>query len=151
MKNVLTLTEIIFTGIISKVNFQFLKDLLSKSGRVRFNFPEAENNEYGFIINLLKSSEYVDIAFDSFKLNSVSNVFVNLVLDNEKIELLFFLDLKDVHLETHKESLNMLIAWAKDFGLTYHFDMITCQPDGADEDEFYFKDGEYGSFYGKLT
>ncbi len=140
------LTEIVFRGIVSKLNFEFLKDLLSKSSRVRFNVPEIQNNNYDFIINLLMGSEYVDIAFDSFKLNSISNVFVNLVLDDGKIELLFFLDLKDVHCDTHKESLDMLIAWAKDFGSTHNFDVIICQPDNAEENEFYFKDGEYETF-----
>lgn len=151
MENILTLTEIIFTGLASKVRFEFLKDLLSKSGRVRFNFPELENNDYSFIVNLLKSNEYVDIAFDSFKLNLMPNVFVNLVLDNKKIELLFFLDLKDVNSETDKESIAMLIAWAIGFGLTYDFDIIRCQPDNAEEYEFYFKNGKYGAFYDGLT
>ena len=151
MTNILTLTEIIFTGVASKIDFQFLKELLSKSDRIRFNFPEEGNNNYSFIVNLLESSEYIDIAFDSLKLNSISNVFANLVLNNEKIELLFFLDLKDTYCETHKESVDMLIAWAKDYGSTHNFDTIKCQPDNAEEDEFYFKDGEYGSYYNRLT
>ena len=45
----------------------------------------------------------------------------------------------------------MLIAWAKDYGSTHNFDTIKCQPDNAEEDEFYFKDGEYGSYYNRLT
>ena len=73
MTNILTLTEIIFTGVASKIDFQFLKELLSKSDRIRFNFPEEGNNNYSFIVNLLESSEYIDIAFDSLKLNSISS------------------------------------------------------------------------------
>lgn len=150
MGNILTLTEILFGGSVSKLNFEFLKDLLYKSEQVRYNFPEGENIDYNFIVNLLKNSEYVDIAFDSLILNSIPNVFANLVLDNERVELLFFLDLKDIRFETNKESVDMLITWAQDFGVTYNFEVILCQPDNAEKDEFYFKNGNYGSCYWKI-
>ena len=152
MKKILTLTEVVFKGVISKVNFAFIGDLLVKSNCVRFNSPEKlKNCDYSFIISLLKDNGYVDIAFDSFELDFVSNIFVNLVVDNGEVELLFFLDIKNIDREAFKESVDMLIAWAKEFGLDHSFDLVVCQPDNAEPDNFYFKDGKYGSSYGGLT
>ena len=151
MENTLTLAEIIFRGTASKVDLGFLGDLLERSHRVRFNAPETENKNHGNVLNLLKNSGYVDIAFDSFSFNSIPNVFVNIVSSNERIELLFFLDLKDLNCETLREAVETIIAWAKDFGSTYKFDFIICQPDNAEIDEYYFLNGKYGESYRKLT
>ncbi|WP_294732462.1 hypothetical protein [uncultured Flavobacterium sp.] len=147
----LTIIDVIFRGEVTKINFSFLKELLSKNSEVRFNFPEIEKNiDYDLIINHLKSSEYLDIVFSYFELNFVPNIFVNLGLDNKRIELIFFLDIKNIDCKTYKEFMDKLIAWGKEFASAYNFDTFTCEIDNANEDQFYYKTGKYGTFYNKL-
>jgi hypothetical protein len=150
MINNFTLTEVIFEGVIQDINFEFLKGLLSHCRRARFNYPEIDNLNFDFIISLIQNSEYIDLAFDSFELDFVKNIFVNLVVDNNKIELLFFMDLKDVKCSSYKEAIDKIINWAKDFEGTHNFTSIICQPDNADEYDFYFKNGSYGIMYDGL-
>ena len=42
----LTLTDVVFRGEISKVNLGFLKELIRESSRVEFNVPEEERTDY---------------------------------------------------------------------------------------------------------
>ena len=136
MKNILTLTEIIFKGRIAKLDLKFLEELILKSDLVRFNTPEVENMDSHLIIDLLNKAEYADLAFDSVNLDLAPNIFANLVLIDKKIELLFFLDLKDIKCKTHKEAVDIVIVWSKQFSETYNFDTFQCQVDNADEGEF---------------
>jgi hypothetical protein len=150
------LIEIIFRGKSLITDFSFLIRFLKSCGEVRFNFPEVTiSTNYEDIIKIFKSNSYVDFVITINELDIlgriVPNVFINLGLDDGKVELLFFLDLKDLSKTGHREGIDLLKDWAYEFKTKYRFDTVVCQMDSGNSREYYFDENGFGPLYNQLS
>jgi hypothetical protein len=68
----------------------------------------------------------------------VENVFVNVGRDNEKIDILFFLNLEDLGFSNIQANLIYLRQWMVDVKDKYKFEYFICQMDAAGSGEYYF-------------
>ncbi len=144
----LTLIEIIFKGKLEKVNLNFIQYFLTDSVKIRFNYPEnVEKETYESICELFLQENYIDMVIITKKFSlcnfSDKNLFINIGLDDNQIELLLFLDIKDIISTDLKEGINKLKEWAYDFFKNFSFEDMVCKMDGEDYDNNYFsKDGD---------
>ena len=137
------LIEIIFTGSFSELNFNFLKDFIVKSKEVRFNDPEVNLLDcFNEVLDVINTYDYSDLVINTDFLTIdkkvVQKVFINLGRNHDKIELLLFFDLKDLNEDSVNVSLNCLKDWCKEFQNKFNFQYFICQPDGAENNEYYF-------------
>jgi hypothetical protein len=151
-----TLTEIIFKGIDSKIDFSFLSALLANSKETRFNAPEiVSSGLFEDVANVFNSESYVDFIITTNSLNIsgqvVRDVFINLGLDDGEVELLFYFNLEDVGYLSFKDNIDHLRKWAEHFNSGYNFERYICQMDNAGDEEYYFNENELGPLYRKLS
>lgn len=147
------LIEMIFKGVLPTLNLNFLKNLLLDAKEIRFNDPEVSGKDcFEDVLDVFHSNDYVDFVVTTDKLDIngeiVPKVFINLGLDGEKMELLFYFNLQDLNKNSLAESLDYLKNWADNFKSYYEFDQFICQMDNANEDEYYFDDQGRGPLYG---
>ncbi|MGM9508120.1 hypothetical protein ACS5NO_10340 [Larkinella sp. GY13] len=151
-----TLTEIIFKGISSILNFSFLADLLIQAKDVRFHAPDVPSTKnFEKIINIFNSDNYIDLVITTDNLNIngkyIPKVFINLGRNNEEFEILFYFDLKDLRGVNLKENIDFLKDWCYTFKNQYNFTNYVCQIDNAGEEEYYFNNAGLGSLYKKIS
>lgn len=149
------LIELIYKGLLHKLNFTFLRNILMDAREVRFNFPElnfAMNIDE--VIKTINSNSYVDLIinmdFLEIKEKIVPNVFINLSRNNDEIEVLFFLDLVDLKEATPKSNIDYLKNWAIEFTKKYNIEYFVCQIDNAEKDEYYFDSNGIGKLYKEM-
>ncbi|KMQ59943.1 hypothetical protein ACM46_16930 [Chryseobacterium angstadtii] len=147
--------EIIFKGLFSVSNFNLLKKLLLNAKEVRFNDPEINSvNGFDEVIKIINSNTYFDLVINTdhleIKEKIVPRVFINLGRNNDEIEMLFFFDLKDLNESNFKISIDYLRDWAEEFQKKYSFKYFICQPDNADQYEYYFDINGQGSLYNNI-
>lgn len=140
---ILTLTEVIFEGQVDEIDFTFLENLINKSHSYSLNYTEEVILPSNNIIN---NMDYVDLCFSAYTLNSIPYVFVNLIKTGQEVKLFYFFDLKDSKLSL-KDSLDEIIDWGANFKSTHSFTSFECHPDLLNEDDYYFRNGSYGSCY----
>jgi hypothetical protein len=150
-----TLTEIIFRGKYPLINPSFLLGFLRNFKESRFNFPEKScPNNYEEIVQIIRSNSYFDfvITVTELEINGfiIPNVFINLGLEDKKLELFIFCDLKDFKTASTKESVDKLKVWTKKFKARYGFERVICQMDNGSPEEFYFDDNGDGPLYNRL-
>ena len=148
------LVDVIFRGLVSMLDFSFLKDLLSNAREIRFSFPEDQVYEtYDKVVDIINSDVYVDLIINTSCLlvgeKIVPRVFINLGRNNEDIEVLFFFDLNDIGEDTPIRNLEYLKGWMIKMQDNYHFQYFICQFDEAAEDEYYFDSNGIGKLYPK--
>jgi hypothetical protein len=151
-----TLTEIIFKGVASKIDFNFLSALLANSKETRFNAPEiVSSGRFEDVANILNSESYVDFVITANSLNVsgqfVRDVFINLGLNDGEVELLFYFNLEDVGYFSLKENIDHLRKWVERFNTRYNFERYICQMDNAGDEEYYFNENGLGPLYQKLS
>jgi hypothetical protein len=151
-----TATEIIFRGIVAKTCLSFLLEFLDEYKEVWFNAPEVNVEiDFNVIIKTIKDNSYVDFVITTDKLkfdkHIVENGFINLRVDDNKLELLLFFDLKDLNCSSHKNSIDLLMTWANSFKEKYDFESIVCQLDNGNEKEYYFDGIGTGPLYDQLV
>ncbi len=150
-----TLTEIIFIGKKSAIGlFRLLKDLLTNYKNARFNSPENSLTTFENINEIFNTNDYVDFVVTLDKLRTfeedIPNVFVNLSADGERVELIFFFDLKDLKSKNYKKNIEALQVWAIAFKSKYCLEYFRCQIDNGDEEEYYFDINTWGPMYNML-
>lgn len=150
------LIEIIFRGVVSSTNFDFLKDLIIRAKKSYFNSPEIPSiKTFDEIIEILNANVYIDFVIntDEFRVcnKNIPNVFINLGRNNNDIELLFFFDLKDLGDLKIKDSVDCLKDWTMEFKNNYKFDYYICQADNANDGEFYFDSHGRGNLYDMIS
>ncbi|MBO9620564.1 MAG: hypothetical protein J7539_16185 [Niabella sp.] len=146
------LIEIIFKGVLSSVNFNFLKDLVMRAKELYFNSPEISSvKTFDEVIEILNANAYIDLVLNTDELKiynkDVPKVFINLGRNYNDIELLFFFDLQDLNDLTVKESVDCLMDWTTEFKNNYKFDYFICRADNAGDGEYYFDSQGTGSLY----
>lgn len=151
MKNNLLL-DFIFSGEFGLIDLSFIIFLLNDYREIRFDYPEISTDfKFENIIKVLNSNDYVDLAIsiDGLFMEDINikDVFVNLGLNNSKIELLLFFDITDVELESisTKERLFFLKTWAVKFNEKYNFNYFVCKMDNGNENEYFFDSHGIGS------
>lgn len=149
------LIELVFKGVISDLNFDFLKFLLKNARAVRFNFPETEFwNDFEEMVSVFTSNLYVDLVIDTdclvIKDRVIPKVFINVGRNDHEIEILLFLDAMDLKEPTPSMNIDLLKSWMEEFQKTYHFKYFICQMDNADENEYYFNSYGEGKLYDQL-
>lgn len=141
----ITLVDLIFNGKFGTFDFDLIKKLLPFAKEKNFFFPEdilIESIEQ--VIFVFKSNDYVDFVLSAKHVEILNkiipNVFINIGRDNENIEILFFLDIKD--LDTNFENgLKDLNKWAESLKKQYKLERFICRMDGEkDGDNYYFED-----------
>lgn len=147
-----SLIEIIFRGVLSPVNLDFLKELVMRAKELYFNSPEISSvKTFDEVVEIINSNAYIDLVINTDELSiyekNVPKVFINLGRSNDDIEILFFFDLKDLHEPTIKESIDLLKKWAMEFTNEYKFNYFICQTDNADKEEYYFDSHGTGKLY----
>jgi len=150
------LIELIFRGLVSVLDFNFLKDFLTDAKDVRFNFPEGDfSGDFDKTLITISSNSYVDLAISTDYLDirgeTISRVFINLSRDNDNIEVLFFFNLIDLKGATPKLKADYLKSWSEEFQKTYSFEYFICQIDNADQYEYYFDSNGIGKLYNSLN
>ena len=150
------LIEIIFRGVLSSINFNFLKDIVLRARRLYFNSPEVSSiKTFDQVIEILNANAYIDLVINTDKLKiynkDVSKVFINLGRNYNDIELVFFFDLQDLNGLTVKESVDCLMDWTTEFKNNYKFDYFICRTDNADDGEYYFDSQGTGSLYDMIS
>lgn len=149
---VINLVDIVFTGEYSSLDFEFIKNLMSKSRVVRFNSPEiSAPGKYEEAIAVFNSNEYADLVVITDHLDVdgviIPHVFINLTRDENEFELLFYFDLKEFSSGAYKEKFAMLEAWARAYKANYGFNYFVCQINHASEEEYYFDSNGLGPLY----
>lgn len=134
----------------------FLDEILADCKEGRFNSPEAfVSSNYNEILKVFEKNSYVDFVVTTDKLNIngqiVKNVFINLGLDSDELELLFFFDTKDLKDLNFKEGIDFLRIWARNFQDKYGFEYVLCQIDNGSEQEYYFDNNGLGPLYSQLS
>ncbi|MDQ0781254.1 hypothetical protein [Chryseobacterium sp. W4I1] len=146
------LIEVIFRGLFSALNFNFVEKILLDAKEVRFNEPEINSKkDFEEMINIINSNSYFDLVINTnlldIKGKFIPRVFINLGRNNDEVELLFFFDLRDLGETNFKTSINYLKDWVEGFQKEYNFNYFICQPDNADQYEYYFDINGYGKLY----
>lgn len=146
------LIEIIGKGVFTTLNFNFLRKMLLHAKEARFNDPEINSiKDFDEMINIINSNSYCDFVISTDFLDIrgkiIPRVFINLVRNNDEVEILFFFDLKDLKESNFKMSLDYLKDWIEEFQIKYNFNYLICQPDNADQHEYYFDTNGPGKLY----
>ncbi len=152
----LTLTEIIFTGRLTDISLSTLiEDLLIDGNDINFISPEVQiSNTKNEIINVLETFDYIDLTiaynyFNGLGIN-IPRLFCNMGIENGKLEILLFFDLKDLEGTTYKTIIDKLRDWCIKFKEHYNFSYMRCQLDNGDKEEFYFDCNGLGPEYNKI-
>jgi len=149
------LIEVIFKGLFSALNFNFLEKILLNAKEVRFNDPEINFiKDFKETINVINSNSYLDLVINTdfldIKGKIIPRVFINLGRNNEDVEILFFFDLKDIKESNFKMNIDYLKSWTEEFQKEYNFEYFICQPDNADQHEYYFDTDGQGKLYSNI-
>lgn len=149
------LIDIIFKGKKTKVDLSFIEKIIKDSFEIRFNSPEIYNVEkYSEIISIFNSNNYIDLNFNNPTLNiddfSINNVFIDITIEENNIELLLFFDLCEIGFVNNKINIDFVKNWCSSFIKKYLFELVLCQMDNGDEKEYYFINDEYGPLYYNL-
>lgn len=150
------LIELIFKGTFANVNLIFLKKLVAEAKEIYFNSPEISSiKTFEKVIETLISNTYVDLVIttDNLHINkeTVSNVFINLERNDEKIEVLFYFDLNDLNKSISTESIDYLMNWMLEMQHEHNFQYFICQMDNADKNEYYFDSNGIGELYKEIS
>ncbi|WP_265130975.1 hypothetical protein [Chryseobacterium oranimense] len=137
------LIEVIFKGLFSVIDFSFLEKILLNAKEVRLNDPEINFiKKFEETINVIHSNSYLDLVINTdfldIKGKIIPRVFINLGRNNEEVEILFFFDLNDIKESNFKMNIDYLKSWTEEFQKKYNFEYFICQPDNADQHEYYF-------------
>lgn len=146
------LIEVIFRGLFSALNFNFVEKILLDAKEVRFNEPEINFiKDFEETINVINSNSYLDLVINTdfldIKGKIIPRVFINLGRNNEDVEILFFFDLKDIKESNFKMNIDYLKSWTEEFQKEYNFEYFICQPDNAGQYEYYFDTDGQGKLY----
>lgn len=146
------LIEVICKGLFSALNFNFLEKILLHAKEIHFNDPELNSiKDFDEVISIINSNPYFDLVINTdfldIKGKIVPRVFINLGRDNDEVEILFFFDVKDLEESNFKMSIDYLKDWIEEFQRKYNFNYFICQPDNADQYEYYFDTNGQGKLY----
>ncbi|WP_166923471.1 hypothetical protein [Flavobacterium poyangense] len=150
------LVDLLFKGKLSKIDFSFIDKMLENSREIRFSYPENSSaSDYSEIIKILYSNDYVDFVVTTDVLNSdgirIENVFINIGKDNEEVEVLLFFDLFDIGYKTATDNFLILDNWAKKNQANYNFELMICQMDNGNENEYYFDSNGFGPLWDSVS
>jgi len=152
--SIITAIDLIVLGSRSEVDLAFLQELLRDSTNARFVFPEGRAVNGGTIATTLITESYVDLVLTRETLATegcrFDRVFVNVGVDNGRIEVLLFMDLKDSDQKNLRMAIESLRSWAVRFMRQYRFESLSCRIDDGGPDEEFFNETGVGPMYALL-
>jgi hypothetical protein len=143
----ITTVDILLNGSKQEIENNFLEEFLEKASQLTFNDPPIlANDNLDYILQIIKENEYIDLVIISdltFGEETVKNIFINIGVDNDGVEVLLFFDLLELKKDP-RTALHIIKSWCASFADTYNCHSYVCQIDNGDEDEYYFNEKGWG-------